>query len=164
MEKVVQNRLKISKNTVHVFRKKVGRDDAINLLASRLYESGYVRDSFGRAVLEREKTFPTGLPTQPVGVAIPHTDSEHVNTSALAVAVLAHPVPFQEMGSLEAEVDVRIISMVAISDPKSVMPVLRSLALTYQDREFLTTLKDCSSEEMILDLFQTRIPDVVELA
>lgn len=164
MEKVVENRLKISRDIVHVFRERVGREDSINVLAARLYRSGYVKETFGPAVLLREKSFPTGLPTEPVGVAIPHTDSEHVNTSALAVGVLTYPVPFQEMGSLETEVEVRIISMMAICDPKSVMPILRTLALAYQDREFLTTLKDCSSAQMILDLFQARIPDVVELA
>lgn len=164
MEKIVENRLKISRNIVYVFHERVGRDEALKLLAVRLYESGYVRESFGTAVLRREKTFPTGLPTEPVGVAIPHTDSEHVNVSALAVGVLTYPVPFQEMGSLESEVDVRIISMMAISDPKSVMPVLRALALAYQDREFLSSLKDCQDEEMILSVFQARIPEVIELA
>lgn len=164
MEKVVESRLKISRNIVLVFRERVAREEAIRALAARLYESGYVRETFGPAVLQRETTFPTGLPTEPVGVAIPHTDSEHVHTSALAVGVLAHPVPFQEMGSLESEVEVRIISMMAISDPKSVMPVLRSLALAYQDRHFLQSLTGCSTEEMILDLFQARIPEVVELA
>jgi mannitol/fructose-specific phosphotransferase system IIA component (Ntr-type) len=67
------------------------------------------------------------------------------------------------MGSPDVEVNVNIISMMAISDPKAVMPVLRSLALAYQDREFLTLLKASSSEGMVLDLFKARIPDVIEL-
>lgn len=163
MDKVVENKLKIGKQLVQVFHEKVTREHAITSLAARLYESGYVKATFGPAVLEREKIFPTGLPTEPVGVAIPHTDTEHVNMSALAVGILSSPVRFQEMGSEDSEVSVNIISMMAISDPKSVMPVLRNLALAYQDHEFLQSLKDSTNEETVLDLFQRRIPDVIEL-
>ena len=163
MEKVAQSKLKIEKNLVHVFNESVTKDEAINTLATHLRDHGYVKESFGAAVLEREKVFPTGLPTEPVGVAIPHTDAEHVLTSALAVGILAHPVTFQEMGSLDLTVDVHIISMMAISDPKAVMPVLRNLALVFQDHEFLASLKNSSNQQMVLDLLKRRIPDVVEL-
>jgi PTS system galactitol-specific IIA component len=163
MEKVIEIKLKLGENLVCVFNEVVTREQAIITLAARLLESGFVKESFGSAVLEREKVFPTGLPTEPVGVAIPHTDTEHILISALAVGILSNPVPFQEMGSPDVEVNVNIISMMAISDPKAVMPVLRSLALAYQDREFLTLLKASSSEGMVLDLFKARIPDVIEL-
>jgi PTS system galactitol-specific IIA component len=163
METVVQSKLKIEKNLVHVFNTSVTREEAINTLATHLLENGYVKDSFAKAVLEREKVFPTGLPTEPVGVAIPHTDAEHVLASALAVGILSHPVTFLEMGSLDVTVDVHIISMMAISDPKAVMPVLRNLALAYQDHEFLASLKNSRDQQMVLDLFKTRIPDVIEL-
>lgn len=39
-----------------------------------LKEKGYVRDSFLDAILAREKAYPTGLPTLPVAIALPHTD------------------------------------------------------------------------------------------
>lgn len=163
MESVVESKLKIGKNLVHLFHDEVTKEDALRVLSTLLYEGGYVRASFGSAVLEREKVFPTGLPTEPVGIAIPHTDPEHVLVSALAVGVLSHPVLFHEMGSLDDEIPVSIISMMAISDPASVVPVLRNLALVYQDSEFLSSLKDSRNEEMVLHLLKERIPDVVEL-
>lgn len=163
MASVVETKLKIGKNLVHLFHDNVTKEEAIRVLALLLYEGGYVRSSFGAAVLEREKVFPTGLPTEPVGIAIPHTDPEHVLVSALAVGVLSHPVPFHEMGSLDDEIPVSIISMMAISDPTAVVAVLRNLALVYQDAEFLTSLKDSSNEETVLQLLKNRIPDVIEL-
>ena len=163
MEQVAENKLKIGKNLVHLFDESVTKEDAIKTLAAHLHDQGYVKESFSSAVLEREKIYPTGLPTLPVGVAIPHTDTEHVISSALAVGILSNPVTFQEMGSLDANVDVHIISMMAISNPKSVMPVLRNLALAYQDHEFLAMLKNSSSQDMILDLYKNRIPDVIEI-
>ena len=163
MESVVESKLKIGKNLVRLFHGDVTKENAIQVLATLLYEGGYVRASFGAAILEREKVFPTGLPTEPIGIAIPHTDPEHVLVSALAVGVLSHPVLFHEMGSLDDEVRVSIISMMAISDPASVVPVLRNLALVYQDPEFLSSLKDSGDEETVLYLLRSRIPDVVEL-
>ena len=163
MEKIVENKLKIGKSLVHVFHHRVTKEDAMYLLAMHLYEGGYVKASFGAAVLEREKVFPTGLPTEPVGVAIPHTDAEHVRVSALAIGILPYPVLFQEMGSVDEEIRVNIISILAIADPTLVVPVLRNLALIYQDVEFLASLMNSGSEERVLHLLKSRIPDVIEL-
>lgn len=163
MEEALESKLKLGRHLICVFHEVVTKDDALLALAARLLEGGFVRESFARALLDREKTFPTGLPTEPVGVAIPHTDPEHVLASALAVGILPHPVAFQEMGSPEVEIDASIISMMAISDSGSVMPILRSLALAYQDQEFLALLSASRSEDRVLDLFQARIPEVIEL-
>ena len=51
------------------------REEAIGKMAKELYKKGYVKESYINAILDREKVFPTGLPTEEVGVAIPHTDS-----------------------------------------------------------------------------------------
>jgi mannitol/fructose-specific phosphotransferase system IIA component (Ntr-type) len=67
------------------------------------------------------------------------------------------------MGSYDGQVEVEIITMMAISDPNAVMPVLRDLARAYQDHEFLSKLKTSKDQESVLDLFETRISDVIEL-
>lgn len=159
----MDNKLKLGKQLVLFFKEPVTREEAISKLAAQLLDCGYVRESFLSGVIEREKIFPTGLPTQPVGVAIPHTDIEHVITSAIAVGILSHPVTFKEMGSEDGEVNVEVISMLAISDPQSIMSVIRSLAMTYQDQSFLQKLKNAKDREMVVSLFKQRIPDVIEV-
>lgn len=159
----MENKLKLGTKLVHFFTGCVTREEAISTLAALLYEAGYVKDSYRSAVIEREKVFPTGLPTQPVGVAIPHTDTEHVISCAVAIGILSQPVVFQEMGSFDGEVNVEIMSMLAIPDPKTVMPILRQLALTYQDAELLGKLRDSSGPEMVVDLLKARIPEVIEV-
>ena len=57
------SKLEISESLVCVFDKPVSRDEAVLKLAQLLEAGGYVKDTFGQAVLEREKVFPTGLPT-----------------------------------------------------------------------------------------------------
>lgn len=156
--------LELSAPLVHFFDPAVTRDEAILELASLLEEMGYVKDSFGQACLEREKVFPTGLPTEPFGIAIPHTDCEHVRRGAIAVGILPKPVQFVEMGCLdESCVDAHAIVVLAIADPEAVTSVLRELAMSFQDAEFLTRLKEAKSAGTVLELFASKTPNVVEI-
>ena len=50
-------------------------EQVIRFGADELYKTGYVKESYGASVAERERDFPTGLPTEPYGIAIPHTNS-----------------------------------------------------------------------------------------
>lgn len=90
------------------------KEEVLELLARRLEQAGYVRNTYLQAVLEREKKFPTGLPTQPVAIAIPHSDAEHCIRPAVAVATLQTPVVFGLMGDDQATVDARIVFMLAL--------------------------------------------------
>jgi len=157
----VSLKLELSTSLVHIFDRPVMREEAIGALASLLQTHGYVRETFAQAVLEREKVFPTGLPTQPIGIAIPHTDAEHVKRAALAVGILPQPVQFEEMGSPGTFVDVSVIVVLAIPDPKAVMPVLRQLAGSFQNREFLQGLQAARDQSTVLDLVAGTIPDAV---
>jgi PTS system galactitol-specific IIA component len=160
---IVDSKLMLGEALVYIFNEAVTKEEAIRRLASLLHDEGYVKDSFCDAVLAREEVFPTGLPTEPVGVAIPHTDTEHVNRSALAVGILKQPVVFTEMGTDDGQVKVEIITMMAISDPSAVMPVLRDLAMVYQDPDFLSRLKAAKDQTGILDLCKARLSGVIEL-
>ncbi len=157
-------KLELSPSLVHIFTGPVTRDTAIATLAGLLESGGYVRETFAQAVLDREKVFPTGLPTQPVGIAIPHTDAEHVKLPALAVGVLPQPVQFEEMGSPGSIVDVSVIVVLAIPDPKAIMPVLRQLAGCFQNHGFLQGLQAARDPDTVLDLVARAIPDAVATA
>jgi len=147
---------------VCIFEKAVSRDEAINKLASLLEAGGYVKTSFHQAVVDREKVFPTGLPTRPVGIAIPHTDAEHVKSGAIAVGILKEPVIFSEMGNPDSSVEVFIITMLAISEPDMLIPFLSKLAKTFQNTDFLLGLKSATTIEEVLQLYRQVLPDVIE--
>jgi PTS system galactitol-specific IIA component len=160
----VSSKLELSESLVHIFEQAVTRDQAILHLASLLGAAGNVKDSFGQACLEREKVFPTGLPTEPYGIAIPHTDCEHVKRGAIAVGILPESVQFQEMGCLDDTfVDAHAIVVLAISDPEAVTGVLQELALSFQNADFLTALKEARSAKTVLDLFGRQTPNVIEV-
>lgn len=132
------------------------KEETIAFLAGALNKKGVAKDSYQNALLEREKKFPTGLPTGDVKVAIPHADSEHVNESAIAVTTLDSPVSFKNMGDPEEDLKVSIIIMLAIAEPKAQVKMLQNLMSIVQDQNHLTKLLSYkTSNELFLDLDNT---------
>lgn len=114
--------------------------DAIGALADRLLEAGHVHPTFRDAVQARERRYPTGLPTA-VPAAIPHTDPEHVARPGLALATLAQPVSFGEMGGTgEARVETRLIVMLVLKDAHSQIAALQHLVSRLQDSDAVRDL------------------------
>ncbi len=119
--------------------------EAIEQLASLLLAGGYVKESYLPNVLAREASMPTGLQTKAGGVAIPHTDSEHVNISAVAIGLLSTPVKFKNMAAPSEDVDVELIFLLAIAEKQAVMKVLAHMAEMFLDPDVLRhiyTLRD----------------------
>lgn len=102
--------------------------DIIRALANCMKKNGYVKPTFLEAVLEREANMPTGLITKAFGVAIPHSDPEHVNQSAIAVGLLDKPVIFKNMANPQEDVPVILVLLLAIAEKGSVTKVLARLA------------------------------------
>lgn len=50
--------------------------EVLQIIGKLLLEKGYVKESFGNALIEREEKYPTGLAMVPYPVAIPHTDPD----------------------------------------------------------------------------------------
>src|SRR5262245_7852631 len=94
--------------------------DVITHLGTRLFDEGYVRETFVKAALDRESRLPTGLPLSGnINAAIPHTEVEYVIKPGLAMATLSAAVPFQNMISPEEAVPCQLIFVMALDQPKA---------------------------------------------
>lgn len=120
-----------------------------------LLENGFVKESFPAAVIEREKNFPTGLPTMGISVAIPHTDSEHVQQAGFLVGVLEKPVTFEIMASNQEYVEVELVFMLAIKEPEQQLTMLQSLIGLCQKEENLQLLRAGENLTEIKELLGT---------
>jgi PTS system galactitol-specific IIA component len=138
------------------------REEIIRKLGGLLFENGYVKDTYTQAVLNREITYPTGLPARVAGVAVPHTDTEHVIKPAIAIATLASPTTFYMMGSPDVEVKVEIIIMLAIHDAKLVIPVLRKIIFILEDDAALTKIKEAKTKSEIKQAMLDHIKSLSE--
>ncbi len=136
--------------------------EAITALAELLRDQGYVRDTFPSAVLEREKSFATGLPTPGIQVAIPHADVEHVLRPALAVAVLDEPVEFGEMGNPGATVKVSIVCMLAVAQSEALVSLLKSLVGMFQEPGVLQRIVAAGDAVQIAAIIDEQLPVLKE--
>lgn len=132
-------------------------DELLGKIADNLCAKGFVKSSYKKAILDREKVFPTGLPTEPYGVAIPHTDIEHVNIPAISMARFKEPVDFVLMGEESATVSVTIAFMLAMKEAHTQLSILQKLMGVLQDGEALTFLAREKNKETIRVFLQSKL-------
>ncbi|MEZ5087551.1 MAG: PTS sugar transporter subunit IIA [Tessaracoccus sp.] len=122
-----------------------------DVMAGALIDRGRVRPSYRQAIEERESVFPTGLPVG-IGVAIPHTDAEHVIEDTIAIATLATPVVFGEMaGEADATVEARAVIMLALASGSQV-EVLKRVIKAIQNAEFMDALVRAGEPAEVMEL------------
>ncbi len=132
-------------------------DEILNRLSCLLYGAGFVKKSYISAIVEREKVYPTAIPTI-VGVAVPHTDSIHVLRLSMGVGILEKPISFFEMGSNgEKKIDVQIVMALAIPDPDQVVTRLQHLFTILQDPAFLPALIEKKDRFELTKILEQRI-------
>ena len=59
--------------------------EVLQIMGDAMIQEGYGEEGFTEALLEREKDYPTGLDVDGIGVAIPHTDAEHVKKEGISI-------------------------------------------------------------------------------
>lgn len=116
-------------------------------LADRLHEKGYVKQSFKDAIIKREKEYPTGLETESIKLAIPHTDAVHVKKPFIFVIKLEQPLPFIHMGTSDQEIEVDNIFMLGIKEPSKQVNLLSLIMEKLQDEEFISQFKSIDNTE-----------------
>jgi PTS system galactitol-specific IIA component len=131
--------------------------EAVQELNRLLVQSGHAMPEFADDVLEREKAFPTGLPTQPVAVAIPHADPDHLLQSAIAIGTLKSPLPFGQMGTDGSViVEARIIFLLAIKEREKQVEMIQQLMGVIQSGELLQRLVAAESPGEAYEIIRNR--------
>lgn len=129
--------------------------DAIEKLANRLLQEGMVKPGYVPAILKREEDYSTGLKFEDMGIAIPHTDVEHVIKPCLAIGVLRRPVVFASMGMPEIPCEVEMVIPLGVVDPETQLDFLKTLMQIFQAKGKLKALQACKTPEETVELFKS---------
>lgn len=132
-------------------------EDVLKRLGQLLYSHNFVKDTYLKGILEREKVYPTGLPSRGIPIAIPHTDPIHVKKSQIAVMTLENPVSFSMMGDPEVTLPVQIVFMLAIKDPKQQLQLLKQLMKVFQDEKLLQEILASQDKEHLKTLLSQNL-------
>lgn len=126
---------------------------ALTQLADTMHTKGVVTDEYKDALLKREESFPTGLMTQTIGVAIPHTDPDKVIEPQIGFMSLKHPVTFHQMGD-NAEIQVKLIFMLALKKSDDQLSMLQKLMALFQNQEAMDALQSVDQKKDFLALMK----------
>ncbi len=128
--------------------------DAIALAAKPLLEKGYVSEEFIDAAIERERVFPTGLPTK-IGVALPHTEAKYVLKESISILTLKNTIVFAGMGNPKESIPVQIVFLLAINDPEKQLRILQTIITIIQNEKMLRKIRDAKEPRDIYNLIKT---------
>lgn len=131
-------------------------EGVLTALAAHLQEAGAVGEDFAEALRAREREYPTGLPT-PIPTAIPHADPAHVRVPGLAVATLARPVPFGEMGVRDGRVDVHLVAMPLLTDAREHLAALQALMGLLSDEAAVRDLLEAPDDAALRERAAARL-------
>ncbi|MGV8876274.1 MAG: PTS sugar transporter subunit IIA [Rhodoglobus sp.] len=126
--------------------------EVLTAFANQALAVGAVHPSYGQALLERERAYPTGLPTL-IPVAIPHADVEHAITSGLGIALLANPVEFGEMGGADTSVLAKVAVLILVTSPHEQTEMLTRLIAVFQMDGWYEKLVIAATPEDLASIF-----------
>jgi len=132
-------------------------DELFETIGRRMIDGGFAKDGFIQALKDREKAFPTGLPSGDIGVGLPHVDACHILIPAVAVIRLKKPIQFVMMGSDDTIVDARVIFMLLLQAGESQLTMLQKLVDIIQNEDFMQSILDCDSPIEVFELLKNSI-------
>lgn len=123
--------------------------ELITTIAQPLIEEQDVVEEFPLQVIKREGNFPTGLPTEPIGVAIPHTDAKYVHHNRVTIATLKNPIQMEVMGGMDdTKIEVSIVFLLALGQSNKQLNILQKLMGILPDADLLERIKNGTVEEI----------------
>ena len=128
------------------------RDEVLYNIASIIMQKGIAKETFYDALIERENSYPTGLPIGEINIAIPHTYPEHINKVAITIAVPKKPVIFNNMGACDEELLVHVIVCLTMRKMDDNVKLLPALLGFFADEENLRKLLLCKTPSEVMAL------------
>lgn len=132
--------------------------DFFKKMSDTLKEKGYVRDSWHDAICAREKSFPTGLQFEKIGIAIPHVDPENIVKPYIAIIKPKAPIDFAPMADMvDHPVHTElIINLGLLAHAEDQVAVLQAMMGIFMDEEATAEIMAQDTPEGIIDAIAKR--------
>lgn len=127
-------------------------EEAFEIVANRLSGLGMVNDNYLKGITTREKEFPTGLITQHLNIALPHSDPEYVNKPFIFIARLENDVTCKQMGDNQ-EMSVKDLFFLGIKNGKEQVGLLQAIMNLFMNETFVEQYRLAESPEAVYKLF-----------
>jgi PTS system galactitol-specific IIA component len=135
-----------------IFAQDARAEEVIALLYDQLAQNSYVEEPYLQVVLDREKQFPTGLPTLPYATAIPHGDPKGVKKTGVAVAILKTPADFLAMDSPKRALPVRLVFLLAVAEKSKQVPMIQWVSNVVRDQDTVRDLVHAGTPKEVMGI------------
>lgn len=125
----------------------------LSYISDELFKKGYVKETFKESIQKREKEYPTAIGTKKYNLAIPHTDSQHVNKPGIVFVKFSDRCNFKEMCT-NNDIDVDMAFVLLVTQKEEQVVLLSKLMDIFSKDDFLETIykeKDCSKIVKLLN-------------
>ncbi|MGM0216823.1 PTS sugar transporter subunit IIA [Enterococcus sp. AZ109] len=131
-------------------------NEAFEKVAEKLKNEGMVNAHYLDGIMKREAEFPTGLITQHINIALPHSDPEYVEQGFVYVCRLTHEVSCRQMGD-SAEMRTKDLFFLGIKDGKNQVGLLQQFMNLFMDEGFVNQYVSIQDNEEMYELFMNHI-------
>ncbi|MGX7263815.1 PTS sugar transporter subunit IIA [Enterococcus crotali] len=134
-------------------------EELFECIAKRLTQVGYVNDGYLEGITSREKVFPTGLITEYLNIALPHSDTKYIERPFIYIVRTTKPIKVKQMGDNQ-EMEVRDLFFLGIKEPSKQVGLLQELMVLFQNEAFVSELKMTTENEDMFKLFMNQWEEV----
>ncbi|MFT8930644.1 MAG: PTS sugar transporter subunit IIA [Sporolactobacillus sp.] len=143
---------------IYLSERALNETELFEKIASRLYCQGFVNKDYKDGLVKREENFPTGLMTQYLNIALPHSDTCFIEQPFICVVRIKDPITVKQMGDNQ-EIEVRNFLFLGIKDPSKQVGLLQFLMELFQDESFVSMFQSIDNEKSMFQLFEKKISE-----
>lgn len=121
-------------------------DEVLKHIHEKHLPEGIVRESYLKALREREADYPTGILLDGYAVAIPHCDSQHAVNPAIYIIRLPQEIEVNQADGDE-KLRVRLVINLVVTHPSEQLQLLKALFNHLQMADFYHQMLDLPAEE-----------------
>lgn len=120
-------------------------------------DKGLVKPSFESNIISREAEYPTGIQTETIGVAIPHTDPENIIEPFVAVIRPTSPVKFEPMGMADGTVEASLIFILGVKNDGGQVQMLQGIMNLLMNNDAVNSILEEKDKSKIIDIIVKNI-------
>lgn len=143
-------------NLVRLDTEAKDKTELFQQVAQQLERHGFVNEDYLIGITERENNFPTGLITQHLNIALPHSDPQYIKQPFVYVVRLKEAITVNQMGDNQA-MKVKDFFFLGIKEPSKQVGLLQTFMTLFMDQEFVKRYEESKSETAVHQLFMENI-------
>lgn len=146
--------LPIKKENIYIRQQFLSSKDYFEKMVSKFEREGLVKEGYYDSIINREEIYPTGLYTGKINIAIPHTDYQFSNTTAIVITTLEDSLTFKRMDDPDESVEVKVIIHLLFDNPDKQPKLLQKLMSLVTNQSFLEEIVLADNSLEIEEIFK----------